>query len=295
MTELASTQPCPVCASPTRALGVKQGGFSARAFMLRQCQACAFAYVANPLENYAEIYDEKYYRGQGPDAMLDYLGELEHPATTVRQYEWRGIQDIVHSLVPLTPHTKWLDYGCGNGGLVRHVRAASAAQIEGFEEGWIADQARGHGIPILTRDELAARAGTYDVVSAIEVIEHIPDPVAALRMIRTLLKPGGLLFLTTGNAEPYRNKLLGWSYVIPEIHVSFFEPDTLARALTLAGFRPELRGAMPGYNDVLRFKILKNLGARSTSFVERRLPWPLLCYAADKRYRVTAHPIGWAV
>ena len=76
------------------------------------------------------------------------------------------------------------------------------------------------------------------MVTAIEVIEHTLDPLAELRTIRGLLRPGGLLFLTTGNAAPFASDLLRWSYIVPEIHVSFFEPDTLERALVKCGFRP---------------------------------------------------------
>jgi 2-polyprenyl-3-methyl-5-hydroxy-6-metoxy-1,4-benzoquinol methylase len=264
-------------------------------FAFRQCPACHYAYVQNPIEDYAAIYDERYYRGDGPDPMLDYVNELDHPDTTVRQYEWRGILKVVQALTELRPQSAWLDYGCGNGGLVRHVRAAGACRIDGFEEGWIADRARAHGISLLTRPQLAERAASYDVITAIEVIEHIPDPLSTLRAMRELLKPGGLLFLTTGNAKLYRDKLLDWPYAIPEIHVSFFEPATLATALELAGFRPEVRRAVPGFDDILRFKILKNLGARQTSRLEKLMPWPLLCYAAEKRYEVMVHPIGWAV
>src|SRR6185295_16352519 len=110
-----------------------------------------------------------------------------------------------------------------------------------------------------------------------------------------LLKPGGLLFLTTGNAEPFRGKLLDWGYTVPEMHVSFFEPQTLARAFEATGFRPEFRKNIAGFRDILRFKILKNLGARRHSIFEKILPWPLLSALADTRYKISAHPIAWAV
>ena len=75
-------------------------------------------------------------------------------------------------------------------------------------------------------------------MTAIEVLEHTLEPLAELRRIRKLLRPGGLLFLTTGNAAPFASDLLRWSYIIPEIHISFFEPSTLEYALHAAGFRP---------------------------------------------------------
>ena len=76
------------------------------------------------------------------------------------------------------------------------------------------------------------------MITAIEVLEHVVDPVDALRQIARLLKPGGVLFLTTGNARPFRNRLSQWRYVIPEIHVSFFEPQTLGLAMQTAGLDP---------------------------------------------------------
>ena len=85
--------------------------------------------------------------------------------------------------------------------------------------------------------------------------------------MRALLRPGGLLFLTTGNAAAHRGALADWSYVIPEIHVSFFEPRTLARAMAAAGFRPQATGFGPGHSDIIRFKVLKNLRVRTRSRV----------------------------
>ena len=73
------------------------------------------------------------------------------------------------------------------------------------------------------------------MVTAIEVMEHVIEPMVTLPRIAALLRSGGLLFLTTGNAEPFRGRLAKWSYVKPDIHVGFFEPGTLATALRGAG------------------------------------------------------------
>ena len=281
-----------MCGASAAFIGVKTGHFQARDFHFHHCDACAFTFVANPWTDYAEVYNEAYYRGQGADPWIDYVFELEHPERTVRIYEWRGILEAVQACVPVTVQTRWLDFGCGNGGLVRHL--AGRCEAVGFEEGWIADEARGRGIPVLTEAELEPLAGSFDVVTAIEVIEHVEKPVEMLARIGRMLKPGGLLFLTTGNAEPQRGKILGWRYATPEMHISFFEPQTLATAMKLAGLTADFRGYGPGFTNIIRYKILKNLKCREASTLESWLPWSILSRAADRLHRVTAHPAGWA-
>ena len=219
---------------------------------------------------------------------------MTYPHATVRVYEWQGILEIISHLVTIRAITKWLDFGCGNGGLVRHVRAVAGCDVVGFEEGAIAADVQRAGIPVLSARELDAHAGSFDVVTAVEVIEHVPDPLEVLRQMRRLLRPGGLCFLTTGNAAPFRHRLLHWSYVVPDVHVSFFEPSTLALALTESGFRPEYRGAVPGHDRLIRFKVLKNLRVRKTGRLESALPWRPIARLVDHRLGVTAHPIGWA-
>jgi SAM-dependent methyltransferase len=147
----------------------------------------------------------------------------------------------------------------------------------------------------LEEPELEANEGTFDVVTAIEVLEHVEDPLAELRRIRRLLKPEGLFFYTTGNAEPHKDDLIQWPYVIPEIHLNFYEPETLRRALVETGFRPEFRGYLPGFTDIIRFKILKNLGIRRRAGWQSGLPWHLLARIANNRFRVTDHPIAYAI
>ena len=291
---MKSEFPCRICAADTAPVGTKWGHFRKREFHLRRCPECGYAFVADPWTDYAAIYSEDYYAGKGADPLVDYRYELDHPDETIRLYEWRGIARAVSSLMPIGQETAWLDFGCGNGGLVRYCRERFGCRIAGFEEGAIATAAAGHGVTILTDSDLADAAGAFDVVTAIEVLEHTADPMATLRQIRQLLKPGGLFFYTTGNAAPFRRRLTEWRYVTPEIHISFFEPETLRRALRVAGFQPESRGWLPGFTDIMRFKILKNLRTRRRSWLEKAAPWPLLARAAERQVRLFEHPVGWA-
>ena len=149
-------------------------------------------------------------------------------------------------------------------------------------------------MPILEEGQLDALAGTIDVVTAIEVIEHVADPLDVLRRVHSLLRPGGLFFYTTGNAQPYRGRLAEWGYVVPDIHISFFEPQTMERALREVGLEPQYTGYLPGFTDIIRFKVLKNLRVRTQSRAEAALPWAAIARAADRRHGVSAHPVGYA-
>jgi SAM-dependent methyltransferase len=286
--------PCRICGGTTVAAGSKRGILTAQTFLLRRCEECGFAFVANPYQDFARLYDERYYSGAGADPSVDYVFELDHPQSTIRKAEWRGILEAVASLRRIDSTTRWLDYGCGNGGLVRFLHHSGFSGAAGYETGWIADRARSHGLPLLSGSELASAAGKFDVVSAIEVLEHVVDPLDALRSMRRLLNAGGLLFLTTGNAAAHPH-LVRWGYVQPEIHVSFFEPRTLERAMSLAGFRPERRGFLPGFDQIIRFRVLKRLGLRRERWLYDALPWAFISRVVDARLAITAHPIGWAV
>jgi SAM-dependent methyltransferase len=291
---MQETPRCKVCGETSEHLGSKRGNLKREDFHLYRCVACRYGFVGNPWTDYAAIYSDAYYAGQGADPLVDYAFELEHPESTVRYYEWRGITRVIESLMPIHAATEWLDFGCGNGGLVRWVGSQGIARVSGFEEGSIARKGAAYGAPVMDRDDLERMGGRFDIVTAIEVLEHVEDPLDVLKQIRRLMKPGGLFFFTTGNALPSRDRLLEWPYFIPEIHISLFEPSALETALRRSGFRPDFRGYLPGFEDIIRFKILKNLKVQRRSVWEKGLPWKALSRLADTRYKISAHPVAWA-
>lgn len=284
---------CPICHRETDELGTKRGSRIDQTFHLRRCMACDFSFVADPCTDYAAIYDEEYYLGRGSDPMVDYASEYSDPETTIRRHDWEGLEEVVTSLCPA--RGRWLDYGCGNGGLVRHVAAKGHWTVFGHDTGAWASRARSDGLQVLTEEELRATRNTFDVITVIEVIEHIPDPVSFLSHLRELARPGALLFLTTLNARVAPKDFPAWPYVIPEIHVSFFTPKALAVALEKSGFKPSYPGFVPGWEKIIRFKVLKNLGARHNSSWHSILPWPLLARLVDLKYQVTRLPVGIAI
>jgi SAM-dependent methyltransferase len=78
----------------------------------------------------------------------------------------------------------------------------------------------------------------FDAVTLWDVLEHLHNPLASLRELRRIVRPGGALFVRLPNVSSYVARLCGryWSgYDLPR-HMTLFTPTTLRRALAQAGF-----------------------------------------------------------
>ncbi|MDR1085448.1 MAG: class I SAM-dependent methyltransferase [Deltaproteobacteria bacterium] len=292
---------CPICTDIAQLVGDIPGRIPPIArFAIYHCPRCHFSFIPEYRTDYQTVYSEAYYRGQGADPLVNYAFDHQRPEITLRQYEWHGLTDIFRTLMKYSAgKARWLDYGCGLGSLVRYGRQ-QGVNVFGYEPygsqnqpNQISPAEQNSGSYLLPKESLQKES--FDYITAIEVIEHTADPLAFLRDIRPLLKAGGILFLTTGNAKPFRDRLAKWSYAgCPDVHISFFEPETLALALEKTGFKPVYAGYIPGFTEIIKYKILKNLGFKKRSALFDVLPWPILSRLADSKIKVTALPIGVA-
>lgn len=145
------------------------------------------------------------------------------------------------------------DIGCG-GGLVSEPLARLGASVTGIdpaEENVAA--ARAHaaesGLTIDYRaarvEDLAAEGAQFDGVIALEVVEHVPDVPAFIRVCASILRPGGLILLSTINrtAKAFALAIVGAEYVLRWLPRGthqwdrFVTPDELAEALRASGLR----------------------------------------------------------
>lgn len=138
-----------------------------------------------------------------------------------------------------------LDVGCG-AGLAAEALAGLGHQVLGLDAAADAvSMARSHaqdaGLPLRYRvgaaEDLVAEGARFPVVTALEVIEHVADPAAFLRMLATLLEPGGLLFVSTINrtARSLAVAKLGAEYVLRMLPVGTHEWSRFVTPMELAG------------------------------------------------------------
>ena len=88
-------------------------------------------------------------------------------------------------------------------------------------------------------DEAKFPPASFDVVVMDDVIEHVPDPLAVMREVHRILKPGGIYSLNTPNAGGWLRKVMRrkWFH-FKEDHLFYFSHATMDRALRSAGFKP---------------------------------------------------------
>ncbi len=153
-----------------------------------------------------------------------------------------------------------VDVGCG-GGLVAEPMARLGADVTGLDaSGASVEAARAHaslsGLAIDYRAEsaetLAAAGARFDVVLALEVVEHVADVDGFLRALHDLAKPGALVVLSTLNrtAASFAKAIVGAEYVLRWLPRGthdwrkFLTPEELAAALIRAGLTPVDRMGM---------------------------------------------------
>lgn len=207
---------CPVCGSP----GGARRPFCKGAHTVWSCAACTarFVFPVPAPAELAAIYDAAYFRRGGK-----YGGERgrEPSAAAERNDKARAALVRRHAA-----GGDLLDVGCATGGFLRQARETGFA-VRGVE---ISEAAAGearerHGLDVATGDvcALPLPEESFDVVTLWDVIEHVADPRALLRRAAALLRPGGLVFLSTGDAASPWARVCGrhWQLMTPPQHLSF--------------------------------------------------------------------------
>jgi SAM-dependent methyltransferase len=223
--------PCPVCgASGAEPMARIDRRLKRLTTVL--CGTCGVFYT-NPMPTQAELdayYRDTYRRDyqfarSGPGAK--HVAKKE--AEAARRYA------TLAGRMDLSTPRRVLDFGCGSGELVRHF-AEQRHQAHGFEPGvGYAAHAAGAGSVEIRTGTWAGMdyaEGSFDAITCLHVLEHLREPVAALRAMARWLTPDGLLYLEVPDMQGY--ELKGFEH-FHFAHVIGFSSDNLVLAGKNAG------------------------------------------------------------
>ncbi|HEV2852091.1 MAG TPA: glycosyltransferase [Thermoanaerobaculia bacterium] len=205
---------CPVCGGALLdRLGTRSDGIP-----VLQCARCRMGIVAErPLDTSA-YYSDAYYAS--PEA-----GELGYSTySLVAAHSLAWVADLVHLL---SPGGTALDVGCADGHLLRLL--GPGYQLHGIEVNErLSEQCQRAGIRMLGQDVCDPRlpeehGGSFDVITAIAVLEHVPDIRTALDQIRKLLAPEGVLVFEVPLLSPTQDNRVWFNSSLEHVYYPTLE------------------------------------------------------------------------
>jgi 2-polyprenyl-3-methyl-5-hydroxy-6-metoxy-1,4-benzoquinol methylase len=199
-----------------------------------RCRSCSLVYV-NPRPD-PELILSSYSEAEDPTFVAQNGDRIKTFRRTIRRV-LRGIGKTSGDGMRL------LDIGCAGGAFLVAARDAGF-EATGIEPSrWMADFGRStyrlNIIDGILRPHMFP-AGTFDIVTLWDVIEHVPDPHELLTLIYTLLKPGGWLVVNYPDIGTVAARMLGrrWPFWL-SVHLLYYTRDTMQRQLKRACFEPK--------------------------------------------------------
>lgn len=227
------SHPCNLCGSRTSRRYAKKFGLQIVA-----CRRCGLVRVeprlaeADILKRYSADY---LYRDYLPVFRADRNG-VDLNLVTSHYIFYLKLAGRVFS-----PGGRLLDVGCGAGLFLKAAESLGWA-VEGVEVSPAAAEYAASILKVPVRNEKLEQAGfpdaSFDVVTLLDTLEHLGDPLGTLVEAHRVLKPGGRLILNTPDLGSASRAVLGkaWAVLTPAEHLTYFREGTLRRMLERAGF-----------------------------------------------------------
>lgn len=197
-------------------------------FLINECQKCGHIYM-NPRPTDSELggfYAKDYHY----DSFYS-----EHFAKQAKKF-YAELRNIIPK------KSKLLDVGCSKGYFL-HFAKKAGHEVVGVEYSKDAAEYAKRNFNIEVKvdsvDGVNFPDHTFDVITAFDLIEHVPDFIATLKRFKKWLKPGGVLIIDTPNYDSIYRKLTAdrWVGFDMPYHIHLFRPNTLNRALEESGFK----------------------------------------------------------
>ena len=188
---------------------------------IQRCQNCGFLQCSS-LDNVLSFYEQ-----------LEDVGYEETRAERMLQ-----AQKLVEILHQYRSNGALLDIGAGSGILVE-AALKMGYDAEGLEPStWLQQQAQNYQLPVYAGSfPDATPRPTYDLVTLIDVIEHVPNPAEVVAQVAKILSTDGIVAVATPDVSSLVARILGWKWWHFRVaHIGYFNRKTLDRIMANAGF-----------------------------------------------------------
>ena len=251
MTGGAVTPPsCAACGSTNTA----ESPLAPHGQRLQRCLRCGLQWRLNPPppEELELLYRTGFYSPSRPRG-----GRL------VRQLHYWNNRIRLREIRDLTPG-RLLDVGSGKGRFLAAARDAGW-QVVGVEYARSSAEAAmaTYGVEVVSGDFLEVPiSGRFDVVTMWHVLEHLPDPGAAIARATSMLRPGGRLVVSVPNIDSLQARLGGdsWFHLDSSRHLFHFSPRSLSALISSQGFRVDRTGHL--YPEIEMIGLVQTMLAR---------------------------------
>ena len=240
-TSLVEVQTCQLCGSD---VGAEM--FEDPPYRVIRCSECSLVYVTprHDDEGLHELYGGEYWNSKSPKTR-GYASYAEEEPLYLRTFRRR--LRLVKRHIP-AGRLRVLDIGCAAGFFLQVMRE-EGHEVRGVEP---SAEIAAHAIKRLGAESVYVGrlealptghsgfdAGSFDLVTLWDVVEHVPNPQALLREVHRLLEPNGVLVLETQNVDSRFAGLLGsrWQHFKHEEHLYHFNPTTIHRLLSDTDFQ----------------------------------------------------------
>jgi SAM-dependent methyltransferase len=256
---------CPACGS-----NENKNCFVVNGYGIKRCLTCDTMYVETlpAPEELAAIYISDSYYELSDDSINRIVDENRRRLSLIRAIKPKG---------------KLLDIGCAQGLLLdfAHQAGYDTFGVEPTLKNAEIARTKGHRVFNGWLSDFAAQTGgqKFDVITCLDVIEHIDDPRTFLQLAASLLADEGLMVVSTPNYSGVIAKLLGANdpYMTPPEHITFFSVNGMRRLVAGCGLKVQ---SIQGFGSLIPAEMDRS--------IQRYIPKPLRVFSPLIRFGVNA-------
>jgi len=227
MTEAAALErvACPLCGGRDDETVLHKDGFG-----IVRCRACGLTYVNPrlPVGDLVQLYSDQVISPAAYYVRTEQQDERSFAARVALIERWRKPGRL-------------LDLGCGPGTFSVAARARGWKTVGLDINATSVAHCRARGLDVIAgaspHPDLVGQ--TFDVVAMNDFLEHLTDPAGALRVVHSLLAPGGVVFISTPDVGSTMARVTRerWLHLKPNEHLVYFDRRTITTLLEQTGFR----------------------------------------------------------